>query len=99
MPLPDRPGAIGRVLTPDDAAQAALGYIREMQPHGWEPVVVRIEDVRDAWRVFYNSRAYAETGETRHRLAGNWPLLVPKDGGEIQPDEQYRREALNLDAK
>jgi Immunity protein 35 len=83
-------------VTADDAAAAALEHLRAMQPQGWDPVIVRVEDVGGEWRVFYNSRAYVETSEPRSALAGNWPLLVPKNGGAIRQDEAYRRDSLGL---
>ncbi len=67
-----------------------------MRPGGWEPAIVRVEDAGAEWRVFYNSRAYVESGVTRDALAGNWPLLVPKDSGGIRQDEAYRRASLGL---
>ena len=47
-----------------------------------------------SWRVFYNSKAYVESGNISEALAGNWPYLVPKDGGPIRPDLEYRDAAL-----
>jgi len=44
--------------------------------------------------VFYNSKAYVESGNISEALAGNWPYLVPKDGGPIRPDLEYRDAAL-----
>ena len=83
-------------VTGDEAAAAALDHLRAQQPQGWEPAIVRVEDAGTEWRVFYNSRAYVETGQARNALAGNWPLLVDKVSAGIRQDEAYRRDALGL---
>ena len=35
------------------------------------------------WVFFYQSRMHLETGALRHALAGNAPLIVDRDSGEI----------------
>jgi hypothetical protein len=34
---------------------------------------------------FYQSRAYVEKGDFKEMLAGNAPLVVFRDSGEVQP--------------
>ncbi|MGY3265589.1 YrhB domain-containing protein [Lysobacter sp. HA35] len=36
------------------------------------------------WVFFYQSRQYLETGEFAHRLAGNAPLIVNRNTGDIR---------------
>ena len=47
------------------------------------------------WVFFYNTVEYWETGDDLASLAGNGPVVVPKDGGELRwmtsvrsPEEQ-----------
>lgn len=35
------------------------------------------------WVFFYQSRLHLETGALRHALAGNAPLIVDRDSGDI----------------
>lgn len=54
------------------------------------------------WIFFYQSKRYLTTGEMRHRLAGNGPILIEKDTGAVRrfgsacaPEEyieEYERE-------
>jgi hypothetical protein len=83
-------------VTEDEAAAVALDHVRGMRPRGWEPAIVRVEDAGAEWRVFYNSRAYVESGVASNALAGNWPLLLAKDGSGIRRDEVYRRASVGL---
>lgn len=43
-------------------------------------VLTGVEEYESAWAFSYNSRAFVETGELRHALAGNGALVVPKSG-------------------
>ena len=61
---------------------------------GWEPAITRIEDAGTAWRVFYDPMAFVDSGQPPAALAGNWPHLVSKDGGQPRLDEEYRQGAL-----
>lgn len=70
----------------DSATALALEYLHNP---GWEPAVTDVEDAGDAWRIFYNSRVYVETGESSHALAGNLPLLIDKHSGDITTDLTY----------
>ena len=70
----------------DEATQVAIEHLRNPS---WEPAVVSVEDTGDAWRVFYNSRIYVETGEFSHALAGNLPLLIDKSTGAVTNDLTY----------
>jgi hypothetical protein len=47
------------------------------------------------WVFFYQSRAYVESGDVSHALAGNAPLIVERDSGRVlvtgtgEPIESY----------
>jgi hypothetical protein len=73
------------------------GFGREL-PERVEIVVVDTEDALDAWRVFYDSRMHAETGDIRHSLLGNLPLLVDKSSGELTYDPWWDRMPVDPDA-
>jgi hypothetical protein len=55
-------------------------------------------DTARAWVFFYNTKRYLMTGEFSSRLAGNGPVLVNKESGEVlsfgadRPVEQILRE-------
>jgi hypothetical protein len=36
------------------------------------------------WVFFYESKAYVETGELSHALAGNAPIVVLRDSGDVR---------------
>src|SRR5579859_7885168 len=48
-----------------------------------EMVVVRIDEHALGWVVFYTSRAYHETGDSRSAISGNAPYLVSRDDGAL----------------
>jgi hypothetical protein len=78
------------VSSEEQAGEAALGYIRTEWRPDYEPAVVRVEDVGDSWRVFYNNRTYLDTKAPGHTLIDNWPLRVVKASGAVEQDEPYR---------
>jgi hypothetical protein len=82
-------------VTGEEAAAAALAYLADdASTSGWDPAVTGIEDAGTAWRVFYNTRAFVDSGHVGDALAGNWPVLVTKDGGQPSIDREYRKRAL-----
>lgn len=48
--------------------------------HNHEIVIHRCEETPHAWAFSYNARAYLESGNITAALAGNGPVIVPKDG-------------------
>jgi hypothetical protein len=76
-------------VTGDQAGEVALDHIRTEWRPNWEPVVVKVEDAGPSWRVFYNNRAYVETGAISHALGGNRPLLIDKITGIATVDATY----------
>jgi len=77
-------GNLARVTV--DEAQARAIAIEHLDNPSWEPAVTEVEDAEDAWRVFYNSRTYVETGTISDAIAGNLPLLVSKETGAVDRD-------------
>jgi len=51
-----------------------------LPPSGVEFVITTIQRISDTWCVFYNNRAYLDTGNIGHALAGNGPILVSPQG-------------------
>src|SRR5207245_2906030 len=77
----------GRVVIDEQRARTIA--LEQLVNPTWEPALTKVEDAGDAWRVFYNSRIYVETGNTSHALAGNLPLLVSKETGNVEADLSY----------
>lgn len=81
-------------MTEDEAAAAVIAYLETDSGGAWKAAVTRVEDTGPAWRVFYNSQAYLDSGSVSDALAGNWPYLVSKATGEIKDDADYRAAKL-----
>jgi hypothetical protein len=57
----------------------------EQQPRSAEELVVTgIEEFPHCWLATYNTRLYAETGDIRHSLVGNGPLIINRHTGLIR---------------
>ena len=71
-------------VTEEDARQVAFSLLSERLPEfkAGEWVLTDVEEFDTAWAYSYNSRAYVETREVSHALAGNGALVVPKSGDE-----------------
>jgi hypothetical protein len=52
-------------------------------------VVTKVEDVGDEWRVFYQTREFAETRNIQAALFGNRPLLVSRVTGVTRKDTTW----------
>jgi len=76
-------------LSANDARSAALRWIIDEWAPDWEPAITEIQDAGNVWRAFYNSRTYVETLAIEHALAGNLPLLIDKNTGEVVVDNSY----------
>ncbi|MFP0197881.1 YrhB domain-containing protein [Pseudomonas sp. PHC1] len=56
------------------------------------------EEFLDGWMFCFDSKEYVETGEFSAQLAGNGPLLVDRDTGELhsfgtaRPPKEYLEE-------
>lgn len=85
-------------MTEEEAAAALVAHLERgwsgFLGGDWEAAVTHVEDAGASWRVFCNSEAYVESRNISEALADNWPYLVPKDGGPIEPDLVYRDAAL-----
>lgn len=49
-----------------------------------EFVVVRVDERKRTWVVYYQSKLWVITGDISHALAGNGPYLVSKTTGEFE---------------
>lgn len=68
-----------------------------LPPSGVEFVLTSIQRIGDTWCAFYNNRAYVDTGNIIHALAGNGPILISAQGrighaGSALSVEQYVEE-------
>jgi hypothetical protein len=70
----------------DRARTIAEEFVRtRVQPRiRFEVVLVEGIEYRHCWVFGYNSRRFAETGDFRHALAGNGPLIVNKRTGLVR---------------
>jgi hypothetical protein len=73
-----------------EAAEAHFAEERARLPYAPDVVVVEVEEAGGDWRVFYQARAFVETGDSRSALYGNRPLLVSKRTGEVRSDDSGR---------
>ena len=67
------------------AAAIARGHLEREFPDG--DVVLDEDTTIQAdwcWVFFFNTRAFLETGDLRHSLVGNGPLMVDKRSGVIR---------------
>lgn len=86
------------MITKAEAQKIVVQMLTEMQKRGWEEVVLDERLTREedfGWIFFYNSKEFFETGDSNFALAGNSPLIVDKETGQIhktgtaQPLEFY----------
>jgi hypothetical protein len=79
-------GKIADVIDRTEAERIAAAVVAEKSRGGVECVLVA-EHTREepfGWVFFYQSVAFLRSGETRNRLAGNSPLVVFRDTGEVR---------------
>lgn len=73
------------MITFHEAAAIAQGVIdQEIRSSVGEDVAINTAatvETSDRWVVFYNTRAFHETGLIRHALAGNGPIIVERRDG------------------
>lgn len=75
------------MVTKDEARRLVEAKISTWRPiaPGTEIVIVDASTRETAfgWIFFYQSKQYLETGVLKYALAGNAPLIVDRDSGEI----------------
>jgi Immunity protein 35 len=74
------------MLSLNDARIIANDYLRRMERSSGADLVLMDEQTLEeefGWVFFYNSKAYLETGDFRHSLAGNAPFIVEKSNGSL----------------
>ncbi len=64
------------------ASEKLLEKTPQDQP--WDIVQEHTMEIPKAWIFFYNSRKFIETGNVIHRLAGNGPIFVNKETGDVK---------------
>ena len=86
------------MISDTEAARIADEHVRRIATScGIELVLIRDQTLSTdfGWVFVYDSKAFVETGEFRHRLAGNAPFIVDKNDGSIhdtgtaEPVESY----------
>jgi len=87
-------------MTKIEAIQTALRHVKSKeQEAGCELVLLDSETLERqfGWVFFYDSRLHAETGDFKHALAGNAPIVITRRDGKIHetgtalPLEAYLR--------
>jgi hypothetical protein len=79
-----------------DLFGSALPENENRPPH--HLVVTRVDEHDFGWVYFYNSKAFAETGDFEHGLIGNAPVIVDRRDcalyatGTARPIEHYVQE-------
>ena len=74
------------MVSANQARTAAERYIqRKVQPQLSEQIIVAAVDEHEyCWVATYNTRRFVETGDFRHALAGNGPLIINKATGALR---------------
>ena len=89
------------MLTLQAAKQVVQAYLEVQNPSLRNALMVLDDatiDLDYGWVFFYDSRAHIETGEIKHAIAGNAPILVEQADGSLHvlgtayPLEHYIRE-------
>jgi hypothetical protein len=85
-------------ITRDEAQRIARDYVKSKEAGAGCELVLLDERTMErdfGWIFFYNSKSYLETGEIRHTLAGNTPIVVTRADGKAHltgtalPVERY----------
>ena len=73
------------MLTLDEAYSLVEAELHEFDSDV-DPVIVKdaTQEYSWGWVVFYQSRKFLETNELRYALAGNAPLIVNRQTGDIE---------------
>jgi len=88
-------------ITKSEAEQVAREYLRTKEGDSGGDLVLLVEETIErnfGWVFFYDSKRHIETGDIRHALAGNAPIVVTKTDGRIHetgtayPLEHYLQE-------
>ena len=77
-----------RVESVEQAHTLVQGELAKMSPleeDEWTIVPTSTVAKPWGWVVFYTSRRYLETGETRYAVAGNAPFIVERETGCLLP--------------
>lgn len=73
-------------MTKDNAVALVLDYIKNIETEvGCNLVLLDNKTIERSfgWVFFYDSKQHIETGEIRHMLAGNAPLVVTRHDGKL----------------
>jgi len=72
----------------EEAHRRVAVHVNTDSSHGDDRLIVCEEDTIDkpyGWVVFYTSEKWLATGDFRYAIAGNGPIVVLKDSGEMIP--------------
>jgi hypothetical protein len=73
-------------ITKVEAEKIARDYVKAKEAGAGCGLVLLDESTMErdfGWVFFYNSKDYLETGEIRHTLAGNAPIVVTRADGAV----------------
>ena len=69
------------MISREQAAEIVLRKLNRDPAEDQEEFVVTAVRAKDyGWVVFFDSKRFLETGETRYAIAGNGPVVVEHDG-------------------
>lgn len=101
VPVAASAGCTFRAMTSVSRERAHELAVAYLDTAGDDLAITSVADAGPFWKVSYNSRAYVETGAVRHALAGNHPLLIDKETGDVAADSPLLpiRHPKRLDAR
>lgn len=73
------------MITKEQAIALASSFVNEQYSED-DKLVIPHESIIEkdyGWVMFYNTESYLGTGEARHALAGNGPLIVDRVSGVV----------------
>lgn len=87
------------MTTREEAREIAQNFIARVyqSKSGSQLVITDLQGFPNCWVVTYNTREYAETGDLRHSLAGNGPLIINRLTGFVRQGTAARPVDEQLD--
>jgi hypothetical protein len=91
------------MITATEALQIATQYLERSAKEGskwgatYELTITKTLERPFGWVFCYDSKAYLETGDMRHAIAGNAPIIVDRKDGSVHVTGTGRLLAEYLD--
>jgi hypothetical protein len=77
-------GRVTPVIDFEEALRRAQAAVDSMSPLDLPLVLCGHQDFEVGWVFFYDSRMHQETGDDRYLIAGNAPILVDRESGDVE---------------